>query len=215
MWTSKWRLEFVCIYICKYKYIYIDVFVEKCMRNSVESNGISEKTMFIVLWAMSPFNWKIIISCPYVDWRHSNTLFSRMDMRIQFELPLLTSKRNHSFLDTTLVQVRNWRHCLLYAPSDYLEKETSTERKKNGGKRLNHRRKFRSLTSDNMQGWKSRVEMSSQQKEDQHACRVTRKKVHVRKMLGTSRIAVFFQWFVLPDVRKVASLKRRVRMYLF
>ena len=78
-----------------------------------------------------------------------------------------------------------------------------------------YRRKFRSLTSDNMQSWKSRVEMSSQQKEDQHACRVTRKKVHVRKMLGTSRIALFFQWFMLPDVRKVASLKRRVRRYLF
>ena len=55
-----------------------------------------------------------------------------------------------------------------------------------------YRRKFRSLTSDNMQSWKSRVEMSSQQKEDQHACRFTRKKVHVRQMLGTSRIAVFF-----------------------
>ena len=39
----------------------------------------------------------------------------------------------------------------------------------------------------------SRVEMSSQQKEDQHACRVIRKKVHARKMLGTSRIAAFFQ----------------------
>ena len=39
----------------------------------------------------------------------------------------------------------------------------------------------------------SRVKMSSQQKEDQPACRVTRKKVHVRKMLGTSRIAVFSQ----------------------
>ena len=37
--------------------------------------------------------------------------------------------------------------------------------------------------------------MSSQQKEDQHACRVTRKKVHARKMLGTSRIAVFFHVF--------------------
>ena len=80
---------------------------------------------------------------------------------------------------------------------------------------MDGRRKFRSLTSDNMQSWKSRVEMSSQQKEDQHACRVTRKKVHVRKMLGTSRIAVFSQWFVVPDVRKVASLKRRVRRYLF
>ena len=65
-----------------------------------------------------------------------------------------------------------------------------------------------------MHSWKSRVEMSSQQKEDQHACRVTRKKVHVRKMLGTLRIDLFFQWFVLPDVRKVASLKRRVRRYV-
>ena len=53
--------------------------------------------------------------------------------------------------------------------------------------------------------------MSSQQKEDQHAGRVTRKKVHMRKVLGTSRIAAFFQRFVLPDVRKVASVKRRVR----
>ena len=34
-------------------------------------------------------------------------------------------------------------------------------------------------------------------------------------MLATSRIAVFFQWFVVADVRKVASLKRRVRRYLF
>ena len=53
--------------------------------------------------------------------------------------------------------------------------------------------------------------MSSQQKGDPHACRVTRKKLHVREMLATSRIAVFFQWFVVPDVGKVASLKRRVR----
>ena len=71
-----------------------------------------------------------------------------------------------------------------------------------------------------MRSWKaelkSRVEVPSQQKEDpQQACRVTRKKVHVREMLGTSRIAVFFQWFVVPDVRKVASLKRRVRRWLF
>ena len=39
---------------------------------------------------------------------------------------------------------------------------------------------------------KSRVEMSSQQKEDQHTSRVTRKKEHVREMLGTSRIPLFF-----------------------
>ena len=29
-------------------------------------------------------------------------------------------------------------------------------------------------------------------------------------MLGKSRTAAFFQWFVVPDVRKVGSLKRRV-----
>ena len=58
---------------------------------------------------------------------------------------------------------------------------------------------------------KSRVEMASQQKEDQRTCQVTRKKLQARQMLGTSRIAVFFQWFVVPDVRKVGSLKRRVR----
>ena len=57
--------------------------------------------------------------------------------------------------------------------------------------------------------------MSSQQKEDQHASRVTRKKIHMRQMLGESRIAVFSQWFVLPDVPKVASLKRPVRRQLF
>ena len=34
-------------------------------------------------------------------------------------------------------------------------------------------------------------------------------------MLGMSRIAAFFQWFVVPDVRKVASLKRRVLRQLF
>ena len=57
---------------------------------------------------------------------------------------------------------------------------------------------------------KSRLEKSSQKKEDQHASTVTRKKIHARKVLGKSRIAVFFQWFVVPDVRKVGSPKRRV-----
>ena len=58
--------------------------------------------------------------------------------------------------------------------------------------------------------------MSSQQKEDQHACRVTRESRYtVREMLGTLRIAAFFQWFVVFDVRKVASLKRRVPRQLF
>ena len=54
--------------------------------------------------------------------------------------------------------------------------------------------------------------MSSQQKEDHYASRVSRKKIDPRKMLAKSRIVVFFQWFVVPDVRKVASLKRRVRL---
>ena len=34
-------------------------------------------------------------------------------------------------------------------------------------------------------------------------------------MLGKSRIAVFFEWFMIPKVRKVGSLKRRVRKQLF
>ena len=53
--------------------------------------------------------------------------------------------------------------------------------------------------------------MSSQQKEDHYASRVSKKKIDPRKMLAKSRIVEFFQWFVVPDVRKVASLKRRVR----
>ena len=53
--------------------------------------------------------------------------------------------------------------------------------------------------------------MSSQQKGDQHACRVSRKQVHVREMLARPRIAVIFQRFVVPDVQKVALPKRRVR----
>ncbi len=33
-------------------------------------------------------------------------------------------------------------------------------------------------------------------------------------MWGKSRIAAFFQWFVVPEGRKVGSLKRRVRSYV-
>ena len=36
-------------------------------------------------------------------------------------------------------------------------------------------------------------EVKSQKKEDQHASRVTRMKIHTRQMLGKSRFAVFFQ----------------------
>ena len=39
----------------------------------------------------------------------------------------------------------------------------------------------------------TRDEKSSQKKEDQHASRVTRKKIRMRQLLGKSRITVFFQ----------------------
>ena len=38
--------------------------------------------------------------------------------------------------------------------------------------------------------------------------------MQVRKKVGKSRNAVFFQWFVAPEGRKVGSLKRRVRSQL-
>ena len=58
--------------------------------------------------------------------------------------------------------------------------------------------------------------MSSQQKEDQHACRVTRKKVHARKMLGTSRIAVCFSmirgsWCSKSSLAKAAGAEVAVQ----
>ena len=41
-----------------------------------------------------------------------------------------------------------------------------------------------------------------------------RKKMQVRIKGGKSRNAVFFQWFVAPEGRKVGSLKRRMRSHL-
>ena len=41
--------------------------------------------------------------------------------------------------------------------------------------------------------------------------RVRRKKIHVREKVGKSPNTVFFQWLVAPEIRKVGSLKRRVR----
>ena len=63
---------------------------------------------------------------------------------------------------------------------------------------------------------KSRVEKSSQKKEDPHASRVraTRKKIHTREMLGKPTRS-FCQWFVLPDVRTLGLVKRRVQRQLF
>ena len=44
--------------------------------------------------------------------------------------------------------------------------------------------------------------------------RVRGQKIQMREKVGKSRNAVFFQWFVAPEGRKVGSLKRRVRTQL-
>ena len=80
------------------------------------------------------------------------------------------------------------------------------------------RRKFRSQTSDNMDRRKSRGGKSQRREEkkrqDQRREGVRRKKIQVREEVGKSREAVFFQWFVALEGRKVGSLKRRVRSNL-
>ena len=85
----------------------------------------------------------------------------------------------------------------------------------------NCRRKFRSQTSDNMDRWKSRGGKSQRGEEkkweDQRRERVRRKKMQVREKVGKSRFTVFFPdlWLWTPlDVRKVGSLKWRVRNHL-
>ena len=47
-----------------------------------------------------------------------------------------------------------------------------------------------------------------------NSAKVRRKKMHARQMLEKSRNAVFFQWFVCRVIRKVGSLKRRVRSHV-
>ena len=44
--------------------------------------------------------------------------------------------------------------------------------------------------------------------------KVRREKMHVHEKVGKSRNTMFFQCFVAPEGRKVASLKRRVRSQL-
>ena len=81
----------------------------------------------------------------------------------------------------------------------------------------NHRRKFRSETSDNMDSWKAEVRRVRREKirrEKIRRERVRRKKMQMREKVGKSRFTVFFQWFVAPEGRKVGSLKRRVRSQL-
>ena len=57
---------------------------------------------------------------------------------------------------------------------------------------------------------KQRREVESEERR-YNCTKVSRKKIHRREMLGKSRNAVFFQWFVGGLGRKVTSVKRRVR----
>ena len=69
------------------------------------------------------------------------------------------------------------------------------------------RRKFRSQTSDNMDRWKA------EQGRGREKRTIRREKIREEKE-GKSRNTVFFQWFGVPEGRKVGSLKRRVRSQL-
>ena len=81
-----------------------------------------------------------------------------------------------------------------------------------------NRRKFRSQISDNMDRWKAEQgrgrEKRKIRREKSRRERVRRKKMQMREKVGKSRNAVFFEWFVAPEGRKVGSLKRWVRSQL-
>ena len=81
-----------------------------------------------------------------------------------------------------------------------------------------HRRKFWSQTSDNMDRWKAeqrrgREKRKIRRKKNRRE-RVRRKKMQMCEKVGKSRNTVFFQWFGAPEGWKVGSLKRRVRSQL-
>ena len=81
-----------------------------------------------------------------------------------------------------------------------------------------NRRKFRSQTSDNMDRWKAeqgrgREKRKIRRKKSRRE-RVRRKKMQMREKVGKSRNTLFFQWFGAPEIRKVGSLKWRVRSQL-
>ena len=82
----------------------------------------------------------------------------------------------------------------------------------------NHRRKFRSQTSDNMDRWKAEQGRGREKRKIRRKKirreRVRRKKMQMCEKVGKSRNTVFFQWFGAPEGRKVGSLKRRVRSQL-
>ena len=81
-----------------------------------------------------------------------------------------------------------------------------------------NRRKFRSQTSDNMDRWKAeqgrgREKRKIRRKKSRRE-RARRKKMQMREKVGKSRNTLFFQWFGAPEIRKVGSLKWRVRSQL-
>ena len=82
----------------------------------------------------------------------------------------------------------------------------------------NHRRKFWSQTSDNMDRWKAeqgrgREKRKIRRKKSRRE-KIRRKKMQVREKVGKSWNTMFFRGFVAPEGWKVGSLKRRVRRHL-
>ena len=96
----------------------------------------------------------------------------------------------------------------------------------------NRRRKFKSQTSDDMDKWSSRGGMIQRREEKRRGeersgaeRRGEERREEIRsekrkgqkkedKKVENSRHAVFFQCFVVPEGRKVCSLKRQVRSHL-
>ena len=62
-----------------------------------------------------------------------------------------------------------------------------------------------------MDRWKAEM---GRVREDRKKESLRRKKIQVREKVGKSRDAMFFQWFVAPEGRKVGLLERPVRSQL-
>ena len=73
--------------------------------------------------------------------------------------------------------------------------------------------KLPTIWADEKQSWEESEKRREEEKRSKRES-LRRKKIQVRDKVGKSRNAVFFQWFVAPDGRKVGSLKRRVRSQL-
>ena len=58
---------------------------------------------------------------------------------------------------------------------------------------------------------KQRWEESEKSRREKIRERVGRKKMQVREKVGKSQFTLFFQWFVVPEGRKVGSPEGRVR----